>query len=95
MLIGTLSDFFMNSLVSANNFVSSFPCTTILHCNIRSANRNIENLLALLAAHSFTYDLVATSETWLRPGEVINMPGYACVSTSRQTKHRGGGFHFT
>lgn len=91
MLIGTLSDFAMNSLVSANNFVSSFPCTTILHCNIRSANRNIENLLALLAAHSFTYDLVATSETWLRPGEVINMPGYACVSTSRQTKHRGGG----
>lgn len=76
---------YLNAVFSATHNLK------VLHCNIRSINKNIDSLLVLLSSHSFEYDIIALSETWLKPDEFINLPNFNSVNLSRPSKARGGG----
>lgn len=79
------------SITQVNTEFYAKSCISVLHCNIRSLNRNKDLLCAFLAQHYFSYDIIALSETWLKRSEHIPFSGYHCVSNPRQTSSRGGG----
>lgn len=45
----------------------------------------------MLERHSFSYDVIAVSETWLKHEEFINIPNYTMMSLPRTVRFRGGG----
>lgn len=63
----------------------------VLHCNIRSIKKNFDHLLSYLSQHSFKYDVIAITETWLRESESVHLPGYVMLSQPRNSATRGGG----
>lgn len=65
--------------------------TSVFHCNIRSINKNVDLLSALLSQHAHSFSVIATTETWLRKSEVISLPGYITESNARDSRSRGGG----
>lgn len=64
---------------------------SVVHCNIRSARRNLDQFCAHLSRHSFVYDVIALTETWLKDGESAHVPGYTLLSLPRKSSSRGGG----
>lgn len=66
-------------------------CTSIFHCNIRSIRKNANLLVSFLAQQEHIFDVLATTETWLKPGENITIPGYTLISNARVSRSRGGG----
>lgn len=64
---------------------------SILHINIRSIRKNSDNLLAYLSQHSFRYDIIGVTETWLKESESAHIPGYEVISLPRCSSSRGGG----
>lgn len=65
--------------------------TSIFHCNVRSIRKNVNLLVSFLAQQEQLFDIVATTETWLKPGENITIPGYTLISNARASRSRGGG----
>lgn len=64
---------------------------SMFHCNIRSIKKNLDQLLIYLSQHSFQYDIIAITETWLKEDECVNIPGYVMLSQPRAHATRGGG----
>lgn len=64
---------------------------SVLHYNIRSIGKNLEQLSAYLSQHTFKYDIIAITETWLKQGETVQLLGYVTVSQPRPGATRGGG----
>lgn len=64
---------------------------SLLHSNVRSINKNLNSLLAFIAKQGEAFEIVATTETWLRRHENIIIPGYVTVSQPRESRYRGGG----
>lgn len=62
---------------------------SIFHCNVRSINKNLDQLTVHLSQHSFQYDLIAVTETWLKKGEIPYIPGYTTLSLPRDSTARG------
>lgn len=62
-----------------------------MQCNVRSLSRNIDALCSFLEVSSFRFNFIAVSETWLKSGEVQNIPGYSFTSIARNSRARGGG----
>lgn len=67
----------------------SDTCTNIFHCNIRSISKNVNLLLAFLSKHVHTFDVLAITETWLKKGETVHVPGYVTLSHQRDSCSRG------
>lgn len=72
-------------------FSSSIPTISLLHCNIRSLNKNYDLLISFLTRQKVQYDIIALSETWLKDKEFINLPNYTFISLPRKADTRGGG----
>lgn len=81
----------MLTVRTTHKFLTLNESRTILHCNVRSIARNFDGLCTFLAEHSFLYDVIAITETWLMPGESYNIPNYVFLSRPRISNNRGGG----
>ncbi|XP_042142180.1 uncharacterized protein LOC120837910 [Ixodes scapularis] len=79
------------SVTSVNTLYSKKACLSVLHCNVRSIHKNGDVLLAFLSQHSFTYDIIGITETWLKSDDHFDIPGYVVGSLPRNAVHRGGG----
>lgn len=73
--------------------MASAGCETLslLHCNARSLNKNIDSLVTIVSRLTFDCSIIAISETWLKEREFINIPNYNFLSLPRKTDSRGGG----
>lgn len=71
----------------------NISCSTLnlLHCNARSLNKNFDYLVTLVSQLTFSCNIIAITETWLKEKEFINMPNYNFLSLPRTTDSRGGG----
>ena len=61
---------------------------SILHGNIRSLNKNLDNLLILLQLLQYKFSILAICETWETNSnvDIFQIPGYVKVSSP----HRSG-----
>ena len=85
-----LAEFLLKDNVKASDKIK------ILHVNIRSLNRNFENLLSLLEETKNIFDILCLTETWitingLKNSSNFNLPHFKLISQDRQTNKRGGG----
>lgn len=65
---------------------------SVLHLNIRSANKNFEEFVLLLQSMRVDFDLLVLTECWLREtdGSVFHIPGYiTSYSYAKQNKNDG------
>ena len=93
---------FLNSHVHSqqnnNNIIPISPENfSILHLNVRSLNKNFENLELLLSAlHNFPFSVLGISETWLNPCSppLYNLENYKMIRTDRNDGRGGGGVAF-
>lgn len=74
--------------------VSTLGNLSVLHLNIRSLNKNLENLKELivtLTKQCVMLDVILLCETWLHSGNMalINIEGYTCLTKNRDST--GGG----
>ena len=94
-------DFFDNcvyhDIKSLNNVVNlKTDELFILHFNVRSLPKNIDNLITLLATFSETPDIIAISETKLTHGQSlvnVDITGYDFIHCAIITKAGGVGFY--
>ena len=94
-------DFFDNCVYydvkSLNNVVNlKTDELFILHFNVRSLQKNIDNLNTLLATFSETPDIIAISETKLTHGQPfvnVDITGYDFIHCASITKAGGVGFY--
>jgi hypothetical protein len=68
----------------------------ILHINIRSLNKNIENFRHFLEETENIFNIICVTETWCSSNELKNnsnfhLKNFELVSVERQTDKRGGG----
>lgn len=62
----------------------------IINQNIRSANKNFDNLVGFLYCNDISFDIMGLTETWERYGEVENVVGYKkFVHSSQRNKSSG------
>lgn len=73
---------------------AQFDTLNLLHCNVRSLNRNYDTLTALLTRLKFRCGIIGLSETWLKGDEFVNLPSYKLLSLPRAADSRGGGVAF-
>ena len=83
-----------SSYYSAENFNSKYSISPqsnlfIVHHNIRSFNRNFDELACFMATLSCEIDILILSETWFTSGSVSNLRGYSSYHCTRN--NRGGG----
>lgn len=64
---------------------------SILHSNVRSLNKNLSPLLSFIVEQGKSFEIIATTETWLKKNENITIPGYTTLSQPRNSQFRGGG----
>ena len=83
---GALTPGRVNATIDQDNSTT----LTIFHLNVQGlTQRNIPKLLALVKLLQFP-DLLAITETWLKPHFSPELPGYACVQHRNRTDGRGG-----
>ena len=65
---------------------------SIFHHNVRSASKNLSNLLSYLEDLSFSFSIIGLTETWLSDSnvDITNIDGYTHVCKYRSTKVGGG-----
>ena len=66
---------------------------SMLHLNIRSANKNFESLRLLLESLSFNCSVIGLSETWFSnhsDPSLFTLPNYNLITNNRQDKAGGG-----
>ena len=63
-----------------------------MHVNIRSFNKNLENLLILLQSVKYKFFILAICETWETNSnvDIFQIPGYVKVSSLRLSGVGGG-----
>ena len=83
---------------SVENFNEAFSHSynsafSVLHLNIRSLNKNFEQLrLFCEDALTITFKVIALSETWkISNSSYFNIPNYQLVTNCRQNGVQGGG----
>lgn len=81
----------MRNGVTCTMTCTSSEAISLLHCNVRSLNKNYDPLVALLTRLDERYNVVAISETWLKKDEFMNIPNYRFLSLPRLASSRGGG----
>lgn len=64
---------------------------SVLHSNVRSINKNLNSLISFIGTQDQSFEIIATTETWLRKHENITIPGYVTISQPRDSQFRGGG----
>ena len=68
----------------------------ICHSNIRSLNKNFDQLRLFANELEFTHSIIGLSETWLKkasPSSLLTLDGYRLITNSRTVK-KGGGVGF-
>ena len=66
-------------------------CFSLFHLNIRSLQRNFDNLLNLLTTVEHRFSVIGITETWLRQEEHnVGIDGYNFVPNYRHRKAGGG-----
>ena len=79
-----------------NDLFTSAPCTdlpslSLLHLNIRSLPRNLEQFTNLLSCLSLKFSMIGLSETWLtQNSSFTDIPGYNFINQNREGKAGGG-----
>ena len=64
----------------------------ILHLNIRSCNKNIDDFISFLETVKMKFSVLVLSETWIKDEfNLINIPGYVSYHSIRKGNRRGGG----
>ena len=64
----------------------------ILHLNIRSCNKNLDEFLVFLESVKIKFSVIVLSETWIKDVySHINIPGFVSYHSTRQGNRRGGG----
>ena len=65
---------------------------SLLHHNIRSAPKNLEQLMLYIKSLDFQFTVIGLSETWLNEStkDLYGIPNYVSINECRQDK-RGGG----
>lgn len=78
-------------------FSESDNCNTsnnslyILHVNVRSYSRHVDELLVILNGYSKKFDIIVLSETWLcESGEIVRMDGYD-VFVNKESRNQNDG----
>jgi hypothetical protein len=99
------SSFISNSSFNASSSFTDNSCILlqqhnvknlkIMHFNIRSLYKNIDNLKEYLTLYNYTPDIILLSETWIQAKfnnhiSSISIPNYTFISSSRDWS-RGGG----
>lgn len=98
MLGGSIDDDLENNACSyydVKDFCKQFPqgrgSLNLFHLNIRSLNKNLDELLILLDSLKTEFQVIVLSETWLNdPSEFITLDGYKDYHSVR-SNGRGGG----
>ena len=67
-----VEDTFCKRLEELSNYQDN--CLSMIHLNIRSANRNLDSFSNFLQGINHTFPLIGLTETWLKP-ENINLCG--------------------
>ena len=97
--------------VTDNNAIAENECTfydvkdvgeflkgspfNIIHVNIRSCNKNLDEFLLYLQQISITISVIILSETWLSSvHELIDIPGYAGFHSIREGRRGRRCQHF-
>ena len=73
------------------DFSNSF---SILHLNIRSLNKNMENFKIFLSKFSHEFDVICLTETWCKENEIsqFHLPNFKAIHQFRNSgKENGGG----
>ena len=67
---------------------------SIFHLNIRSLNKNIENLQNLVSVLKGHFKIIALTETWCRDtatkNSIYQIPNYTVIHKTRKEKQGGG-----
>ena len=80
----------INQFKSLKNINDNF---SIMHLNIRSLNRNSDNLKLLLdKPHQSSFSVIGLTKTWLKKSSAIHysLPGYNLIENSRNNRTGGG-----
>jgi hypothetical protein len=70
-----------------DNFEDEHDNFTIIHQNIRSFNRNGDELIMYLNQLSVNIDVLILTETWFSSGNVSDIPGYRGYHTHRDDRY--------
>ena len=63
----------------------------MFHLNLRSANKNLDELVLYLHSLNVEFHVLVLTETWFRgPGDWLDIPGYTAYHAMRADR-RGGG----
>ena len=73
-----------------NNNLCEFSGTMIVHHNVRSFNRNFDNLALFLSNIKHSIDIIVLSETWFVEEMCVNVEGYVGHHVCRADKIGGG-----
>ena len=79
----------LDQILSVNNHALSNKFT-LIHSNIRSFDRNYDELSVLLDGISISLDVMIFTETWFGENSVSNVDGYTSFHLTR-IEQRGGG----
>ena len=66
---------------------------SLMHVNIRSLNKNFEELKLLLLKVNFQFKIICVTETWCHSEDINNfqIPNYIVIHQVRKNKNVGGG----
>ena len=80
------------NLSSQTTSTATNPCLNILHLNIRSLQKNLDNLTSFLKCLSNQPHIIALSETWLKDSthHLYHLKGYTTYHTYRLNREHGG-----
>ena len=86
----TPSFYYTESLLATKHPTNDF---LMLHCNIRSANKNFEAFRSLLLNSKLNCSVIGLSETWFTNSTHLpyySLPGYDLITNNRTEKAGGG-----
>ena len=78
--------------ISLNNTLTNTSTLNILNHNIRSAPKNLDNLLYNLKSYKIEFTVIGLTETWCNESnvQITNIPGYCHSHQIRKHKSHGG-----
>ena len=84
--------YFSNTLLDEIKPKMSNADLSVFHLNIRSIPNNFDTLLPTIHSSEITFNIIALSETWLKPSnaDCYGIPGYAHEYLTRGSKPGGG-----
>ena len=85
------SFYYTESQVASKHLTNSIDDFLMLHCNIRSANKNFDSLRSLLLNSKLNCSVIGLSETWFTSDtelSLFSLPGYNLITNNRTEKNR-------